>query len=75
MHLFHVSSQAQDTLISIALVGIVAIALQASGRLCPQSLSLSFGNSWLSIVKGISTTFATYFVWEWYFVIRLEATP
>lgn len=53
-------------------VSITAIILQTQDLLCPESMSLAFGNSWLQIVKVISVTLATYFLIEFYFVIRKD---
>ena len=35
-------------------------------------MSLAFGNSWLQIVKVLSVTLATYFLIEFYYVIRKD---
>lgn len=56
----------------IAAVSITAIILQTQNLLCPESMSLAFGNSWLQIVKVISVTVATYFLIEFYFIIRKD---
>lgn len=56
----------------VAVVSIVAIILQSRNLLCPESMSLAFGNSWLQIVKVISVTIATFFLIEFYFVIRKD---
>ena len=56
----------------LAAVSITAIVLQTQNLLCPESMSLAFGNSWIQIVKVISVTLATYFLIEFYYVIRKD---
>jgi hypothetical protein len=53
-------------------VGLVSIVLETQGLLCPESLSFKFGKPWLLIIQGISTTMATFSVFELYMVIRPE---
>lgn len=59
-------------LICVAAVSITAIVLQSQSLLCRESMSFAFGNSWLQIVKAISVTIATYFLIEFYFVVRKD---
>jgi len=53
-------------------VSITAIVLQTQNLLCPGSMSLAYGNSWLEIIKTISVTVATYFLIEFYYVIHKD---
>jgi hypothetical protein len=53
-------------------VSITAIILQTQSLLCPESFSLAFGNSWLQIIKAMSVTVSTYFLIEFYYVIRKD---
>ena len=53
-------------------VSITAIILQTQNLLCPGSMSLAYGNSWLEIIKTVSVTVATYFLIEFYYVIHKD---
>jgi hypothetical protein len=59
-------------MLTSAAVSITAIVLQTQELLCPESMSLAFGNSWLQIIKALSVTIATYFLIEFYFIIRQD---
>jgi hypothetical protein len=56
----------------VAAVSITAIVLQSQDLLCPGSFSLAYGNSWLQILKALSVTISTYFLIEFYYVIRKD---
>ena len=56
----------------VAAVSITAIVLQSQNLLCPESFSFAFGNSWLQIIKATSVTISTYFLIEFYYVIRKD---
>jgi Organic solute transporter Ostalpha len=53
-------------------VGITAIVLETQKILCPESMSLAFGNSWLQIIKAVSVTLATFYLIEFYILIRKD---
>jgi hypothetical protein len=56
------------------LTGTIAIVLEATHHLCPGSMSLAYGNSWLSIINGVSVTVATFALFQFIEVIKSDLT-
>lgn len=52
------------------LEAITGVALEATGRLCPESYSFEFGHVWLTLVEFVSVTLATYVLIQFYIIIR-----